>query len=79
MLQQQCVNSQFIFSTGQYKRFLSFKESQPKLKVSLAVGGWNEGSGKYSNMSATPETRKAFIGSVIAFIRYINAQRQSWK
>lgn len=51
---------------------MNFKERQPKLKVSLAVGGWNEGSGKYSNMSSTPENRKAFIDSVLVFLKYDN-------
>ncbi|XP_046650642.1 mast/stem cell growth factor receptor-related protein Kit-like isoform X2 [Daphnia pulicaria] len=54
---------------AQYKKVVSFKQKQPKLKVSIAIGGWNEGSGKYSDMAQTPETRKAFIQSVLAFIK----------
>ena len=48
---------------------MSFKQQQPKLKVSIAIGGWNEGSKKYSDMAETPENRKAFIDSVLSFIK----------
>lgn len=57
---------------AQYKKIISFKQQQPKLKVTVAIGGWNEGSGKYSNMSATKETRKTFIDSVITFLKKYN-------
>jgi chitinase len=55
--------------SGQYKKVISFKQKYPKLKVSIAIGGWNEGSGKYSDMAETPENRKAFIGSALSFIK----------
>jgi len=48
---------------------MGFKQKQPKLKVTIAIGGWNEGSGKYSDMASTPENRKAFIDSVLVFIK----------
>ena len=48
---------------------MSFKQKQPKLKVTIAIGGWNEGSGKYSDMAETPGNRKAFTDSVLAFIK----------
>jgi chitinase len=54
---------------AQYKKVISFKQKYPKLKVLITIGGWNEGSGKYSDMAATPENRKAFIESVLAFIK----------
>lgn len=57
------------FYTGQYKKVLAFKKKQPKLKVTIAIGGWNEGSGKYSDMASTAENRKAFTDSVVAFIK----------
>ena len=43
---------------GAYKRFTNLKTINPNLKTYLAIGGWNEGSTKYSNMAATPETRR---------------------
>lgn len=34
----------------------------------IAIGGWNEGSVKYSNMAANPESRKTFVNSVMDFL-----------
>lgn len=48
---------------------MNFKKKQPRLKVTIAIGGWNEGSGKYSDMAGTAENRKLFIDSVLAFIK----------
>ncbi len=64
-----CKMCFYFGHSAQYKKVVSFKQKQPKLKVSIAIGGWNEGSGKYSDMAQTPETRKAFIQSVLAFIK----------
>jgi chitinase len=58
------------YFAGYYKKVVSLKEKNPKLKVSIAIGGPNEESWKYSDMVATPKNRKAFIGSVLVFIRY---------
>lgn len=33
------------------------------------VGGWNEGSTKYSAMAADPAKRATFISSTLSFIR----------
>ncbi|KAG6447260.1 hypothetical protein O3G_MSEX004873 [Manduca sexta] len=51
-----------------YKTAVDMKRDYPHLKVTIAIGGWNEGSEKYSNMSSSPESRKRFIDSVVAFI-----------
>lgn len=34
----------------------------------LAIGGWNEGGKKYSEMAKTKESRKSFINSVVEFL-----------
>lgn len=52
-----------------YKRMVALKERYPHLKVSIAIGGWNEGSPKYSRMAATKETREAFVTSVMTFLK----------
>lgn len=72
------INQSFSPTAGQYKKFLNFKDRQPKLKVTVAVGGWNEGSGKYSDMASTTENRKAFIDSVMAFIKYYLKKTDHW-
>jgi len=35
---------------GALRRFTNMKQVNPALKTLLAVGGWNEGSEKYSNV-----------------------------
>lgn len=51
-----------------YARAVALKQRNPRLKVTIAVGGWNEGSIKYSKMAKSSRTRALFINSVVAFI-----------
>lgn len=51
-----------------YRRIVALKERYPHLKVTIAIGGWNEGSPKYSKMASDPESRKTFITSVVLFL-----------
>lgn len=51
-----------------YGRFVGLKKRNPNLKALLAIGGWNEGSIKYSNMAADVSTRRVFITSVIELL-----------
>ncbi|XP_074078512.1 chitotriosidase-1 isoform X2 [Macrotis lagotis] len=44
----------------------------PSLKILLAVGGWNFGTKKFTDMVARPETLQIFIQSVISFLRQYN-------
>jgi chitinase len=39
------------------------------LTTSIALGGWTEGSQKYSDMAKDPELRKRFVKSVVAFLK----------
>jgi chitinase len=59
----------FFLNAGQYKKVVRLKEKNPKLKVSIAIGGPDEESRKYSDMADKFENRKAFIESVLTFIR----------
>jgi chitinase len=59
----------FLLNAGQYRKVVNLKEKNPKLKVSIAIGGPNEKSGKYSDMADKPENRMAFIESVLVFIK----------
>ncbi|XP_075986238.1 acidic mammalian chitinase-like isoform X2 [Anticarsia gemmatalis] len=51
-----------------YGKFNALKEKNPSLKTLLAVGGWNEGSAKYSKMAADASLRKNFIDSAITML-----------
>jgi chitinase len=56
-------------STGlMLKSLVAEKKKHPNLKVMIACGGWG-GSGGFSEMSGSAETRKKFVGSVVSFIR----------
>ncbi|KAK2718198.1 acidic mammalian chitinase-like isoform X2 [Artemia franciscana] len=54
---------------GAYERFVALKNQNPRAKAILAIGGWNEGSVKYSYMAASPERRKGFVDSVVPFLQ----------
>lgn len=51
-----------------FKKATDLKRSHPHLKVTLAIGGWNEGSERYSQMAADPQKRKSFVTSVGLFL-----------
>ncbi|KAH9640940.1 hypothetical protein HF086_003030 [Spodoptera exigua] len=51
-----------------FGKFNALKEKNSSLKTLLAVGGWNEGSAKYSTMAASPTLRKNFIDSALNMI-----------
>nr|AAB87764.1 chitinase [Anopheles gambiae] len=52
---------------GHIKRFVGLKNVGPGLKTLAAIGGWNEGSRKFSAMAASGELRKRFISDCVAF------------
>lgn len=54
---------------GGYRKFTGLKDYNKQLKTLIAVGGWNEGSGRFSKLVASPELRANFIQSTIRFLR----------
>ncbi|XP_045460334.1 chitotriosidase-1-like [Harmonia axyridis] len=44
------------------------RKQNPKLKLVVSMGGWNEGSEKYSHVAADPKLRKNMINSVLSFL-----------
>ncbi|KAF5293050.1 hypothetical protein FQR65_LT11042 [Abscondita terminalis] len=56
------------FAEG-YARFNALKNTNPKLKTQLAIGGWNEGSKRFSNMVLTKTSRKIFIESALKYLK----------
>lgn len=56
-----------------YARFTKkLKEKNPSLKTIIAIGGWNEGSEKYSAMASSAATRETFADSVVKFLDKYN-------
>lgn len=56
------------YGLGMYEKVNKLKVAHPHLKTLLAIGGWNEGSVKYSQMASTPEGRQRFARSVLSFL-----------
>ncbi|KZS05680.1 Chitotriosidase-1 [Daphnia magna] len=57
---------------GALNRFTGLKRKNPSMKALVAIGGWNEGSEKYSKMVFDPAKRSIFVNSVVNFIRKYN-------
>ncbi|KAF2365040.1 Glycoside hydrolase family 18 catalytic domain [Trinorchestia longiramus] len=62
------LDQEFV-SGDAYKQLHQLKATNPDLVLSIAIGGWSERSEKFSSMAASPSTRKAFIESVIAYLK----------
>ncbi|CAB3372894.1 Hypothetical predicted protein [Cloeon dipterum] len=56
------------YGLGWYRKLTVMKKQYPHLKVTIAIGGWNEGSTNYSRMAEDPQKRQIFIQSVIKFL-----------
>ncbi|GAB6024069.1 hypothetical protein CHUAL_008782 [Chamberlinius hualienensis] len=55
------------YGKGAINRFVNLRNINPALKVSVAIGGWNEGSQKYSAMAASASSRATFVQSAVSF------------
>ncbi|KAI1296888.1 putative chitinase 2 [Halotydeus destructor] len=60
------------YGKGAFERFTGLKRQNPKLKTLIAIGGWNEGSIKYSNMVQSESARSTFVESVVEFLDKYN-------
>lgn len=54
---------------GNIKKFNALKLKNPTLKTLLAVGGWNEGSKRFSIVASDPSKRAIFIEQVVQFVQ----------
>ncbi|CAG2101361.1 unnamed protein product [Medioppia subpectinata] len=48
-----------------YERFVGLRKKYPHLKLSVAIGGWDEGGKQYSEMVANKDKRTTFIKEVV--------------
>ncbi|XP_065559304.1 uncharacterized protein LOC136026547 isoform X1 [Artemia franciscana] len=54
---------------GAYAKFNGLKTYNKELKTLLAIGGWNEGSKRFSLLAEDSELRKNFTKSVVRYLR----------
>ncbi|XP_010643347.1 chitotriosidase-1 isoform X2 [Fukomys damarensis] len=52
-----------------YQEFNGLKKTNPELRTLLAVGGWNFGTQKFTDMVATANNQQIFVNSAIKFLR----------
>ena len=52
-----------------YQKAVALRTEYPHLKIMIAIGGWNEGSEKYSQMAEDAQRRSTFVTSVVVFLR----------
>ncbi|CAG2118127.1 unnamed protein product [Medioppia subpectinata] len=52
-----------------YRRIEHLRDVNKNMKALISIGGWNEGSTKYSKMAANPGARKTFVNSVVKFLQ----------
>lgn len=57
------------YGKGAYKRFTKLCSINPDLRCILGIGGWNEGSPKYSAMANDPGRRSNFVKTVVPFLK----------
>ena len=48
---------------------MGLKDVNPDLKVLACMGGWNENSAIYSQVSAHPEKRSTMVQSVLTYLQ----------
>jgi len=65
----QILDSWNEIDKGGFRRFNELKKRNPEFKTLVAIGGWNEGSTKYSQMANNPAKRAFFVNSVVKFVR----------
>ncbi|XP_076290345.1 uncharacterized protein LOC143213900 isoform X2 [Lasioglossum baleicum] len=54
---------------GGYAKFTGLKTYNKNLKTLLAIGGWNEGSSRFSPMVADQDRRREFVKNSVKFLR----------
>ncbi|KAH8372865.1 hypothetical protein KR009_007002 [Drosophila setifemur] len=54
---------------GNIKSFNALKLKNPTLKTLVAVGGWNEGSKRFSLVASDPAKRSLFVDDVVKFMQ----------
>ncbi|XP_046974873.1 probable chitinase 2 isoform X2 [Vanessa cardui] len=72
ILRDQWLDMEQDRGNAAYKNLTSIKKNYPHVKVTLSVGGWNEGSVKFSTMASTRWKMIRFIRSVTQYLEKYN-------
>ncbi|CAB3366625.1 Hypothetical predicted protein [Cloeon dipterum] len=56
-------------SLNGFKRFNALKQTNPNLKTLVAIGGWNEGSIRFSDICKTTASRTTFVNNLYNFVK----------
>ncbi|XP_063223025.1 chitinase-3-like protein 1 [Bacillus rossius redtenbacheri] len=57
------------YGLNAFARFVKLAHKNPRAKAMVSIGGWNEGSSKYSKMASTQEGRAQFADNAVAFLQ----------
>ena len=53
----------------EYQRFNGLRKKSPNLTTLVSLGGWKEGSQKFSDMAKTTKLRQDFVKSIVEFLK----------
>ncbi|XP_029677573.1 chitinase-3-like protein 1 [Formica exsecta] len=57
---------------GGFHNFNKLREQSPGTKTLIAIGGWNEGSARYSEVVGDPIRRSRFVKNAVEFVKKYN-------
>ncbi|XP_060071117.1 acidic mammalian chitinase-like [Ylistrum balloti] len=63
------IQASTLNDTYTFHNATKLRTNNPDLKVLLSVGGWEQGSSRFSHMVSGPKRRRDFAASVISFLR----------
>lgn len=55
-----------------FGKFVAVSKQSPGTKALIAIGGWNEGSTKFSQVVNNPQTRSRLVQNVVSFLQRYN-------
>ncbi|XP_055681663.1 chitinase-3-like protein 1 [Lutzomyia longipalpis] len=68
VIRDRWLNLEENYGLGNLRKLSKLKEINPKLKILISIGGWSEGTEKFSIISNDPMKRKTFVESSINFL-----------
>jgi chitinase len=57
------------WAKGMYERAYQLKQTNPSMKLLLAIGGWNMGSPEFSTMVHDSNLRSKFVRTAVDFLK----------